>query len=52
MNNPLSLEQQVRLQIALAYKETNPEALDGIYTWVMGSKSSILPVTKFEVVKQ
>lgn len=52
MNNPLTPEQQVRFQLAASGKYPDTAALETVFQWVMGSKQTIIPVNKFEVVKQ
>ena len=50
-NTPATTEQTIRLNMVLNLKELTVEQLDERFTWVMGSKSSIIPVAKFEVIK-
>lgn len=50
--NPLSVEQQLRFQLAGRVPVNNIEDADKVFQWVMGPKQPILPVSTFEVVKK
>lgn len=53
-------EAVIRMNLALNYKDVVKEqgieqglkTLDALYDWVRGPRQTILPVSKFEVVKQ
>lgn len=46
----LSKDQTVRFQLAMGGKYTEDQ-LEKVFQWVMGPKQTILPVNRFEVVK-
>ena len=51
---PLNKDQTIRFQLAVACQGrwASIESLEAQYQWVMGPKQSIMPVSKFELVKQ
>jgi hypothetical protein len=52
MTNP-TMEQNIRMTLAVQMKlpVNNLEELNKVYDWIIGPKSSIVPVSNFEVVK-